>query len=65
MGDEKDILKTLFINQHVISLKKDTDNITGLSNGTGKVQLRCKDKLQSNLLLQSLASKGIKYSVES
>jgi len=28
-GDEKDILKTLFKNQHVISITKETDTLTG------------------------------------
>jgi hypothetical protein len=28
-GDEKEILRTLFKNQHVIQLSKETDNLTG------------------------------------
>ncbi|CDW85752.1 UNKNOWN [Stylonychia lemnae] len=64
-GDERDIIKTLFKNQHVISLKKDTNSISGLSSGSGKVQLRCKDRVQTTQILQNLNNKGIKFEVQS
>jgi hypothetical protein len=64
-GDEQELLKKLFKNQHVIKIKRDTDNISGLSKGAGKIQLRCLDKLQSQEVVKSLTDQGVSVEVES
>jgi hypothetical protein len=40
-----DLKTKLFKNQHVISVKTEKDNLTGLCNGKGNVQIRCKDNM--------------------
>ena len=43
--DDKEFKRDIFKNSHVIAAEAEKDNITGLCNGKGKVEIRCKDKL--------------------
>jgi hypothetical protein len=58
--------KSVFGNHHVIKMDTHKDNITGLCNGMGKVQVRCTDsESQKAEIIGRLNQKGVSAKVRS
>lgn len=64
--DEMEIKKELFNSHHVIKIDTQKDNITGLCNGKGHVQIRCSDPAaQKAEIIDRLKKKGIQAAIRS
>ena len=63
--DEAELKRDILQNQHVVRLDAQKDNITGICNGKGRVQIRCSNQANATEIIDRFAQRGIRAQVKS
>ena len=62
--DERELKHWYFKNAQIFNVDTEFDNLTGKCKGKSNLSLRVRDKFQSDQILQSLKTKGIKVAIK-